>query len=131
MEMRYFIAVVPCLLAILLGSCTLLTLLAWASLQDPRVEGLYYYHAVLMKLFAPRAVWRTLVAVGVIEMGLVPLAWAVFLTGADVQERKQAIPAFWAVVGGGTVAMLALLVCVNYFGLQAGEIQSISRWVHR
>jgi hypothetical protein len=28
-----------------------------------------------------------------------------------------------------TVAMLVLLVCVNAFSLQAGEVEPISRWV--
>jgi uncharacterized membrane protein (DUF485 family) len=128
--MKYFIVVVPGLLAILFGG-SLLMLMAWASLQNPSLKGLEYGQAVLTKLFTSKAAWGTLFGVGLLVIGHVLFAWTVFFAGSDRHEREQAIPAFWATVGVGTAAMLALLVCVNYFGLQAGEIKTISWWINR
>jgi hypothetical protein len=31
----------------------------------------------------------------------------------------------------GTAAIVGLILAVNYFGLQAGEVGAISRWVSR
>jgi ABC-type Fe3+ transport system permease subunit len=129
--MKYFIVVVPGLLAIIFGGSLLSMLMAWASLQNPSLKGLEYGQAVLTKLFTSKAALGTLFGVGLLVVGLVPIAWTVFFRGSDRHEREQAIPAFWTTVGLGTAAMLALLVCVNYFGLQAGEIKTISGWINR
>jgi len=129
--MKYFIVIVPGLLAILFGGSLLLMLMAWASLQNPSLKGLEYGQAVLTKLFTLKAALGTLFGVGLLVIGLVLFAWTVFFAGSDKHERKQAIPAFWTTVGVGTATMLALLVCVNYFGLQAGEIKTISWWINR
>jgi hypothetical protein len=126
--MKHFAAIVPALLAILLGSVLLLQLLAWASLQDPRLEGADYYQAVLCKLFGPRTTWATLLGAGSLTLGLAGLLHAVLLVGRDAAERRQALPVFWAALGIGIGGLLGLLVLVNYFGLQSGEIRCLSEW---
>ncbi len=127
--MKHFFRVMPGLLALLVGGVVLLTLFAWASLQDPRLEGAAYYQAALGKLFGPWTTWTTLAGVGIIVLGLAHLLWSTFLAGADGHERREAVPVFWMGLCVGTVAMVGLLLGVNYFGLQAGEITPISRWL--
>ena len=105
---------VPAVLAVLAGSLVLLPLLAWASLQDPKLGGARYYAAVLATLFEGRAAWATLAGAGLVVLGLAAFLYATFLAGADRHERERALPAFWAVLGVCAVGMLALLVGVNY-----------------
>jgi hypothetical protein len=100
--------------AVLGGGLVLLPLLAWASLQDPKLDGARYYAAVLATLFEGRVTWATLAGAGVVVVGLAAFLYAAFLAGADRHERERALPAFWAVLGVCVVGMLALLVGVNY-----------------
>jgi hypothetical protein len=126
--MKLFFAFVFALLAVMAGSLVLLPLLAWASLQDPRLSGSHYYTAVLATLFSTRATLAGMVA---IVLGLAAALYAVFLAGSDRHKRKAARPVFWTALGICSVAMFALLLFVNYLGLQAGEVKPISRWVWR
>jgi hypothetical protein len=82
--MKHFFRVMPGLLAILFGGIVLLTLLAWASLQDPKLEGAGYLYAVLGKLFGPWTTWTTLTGVGAIVLGLAHIMWSAFLAGAKL-----------------------------------------------
>jgi hypothetical protein len=50
----------------------------------------------------------------------------VFRAGADRRERREALPVFWAALACGTAGLLALLLAVNYFGMQAGRIGVIA-----
>jgi hypothetical protein len=116
------------LFAIVTGSLFLLPLLAWASLQDPKLVGADYYSAVVTSLFGTGA---TLAGVSAVVLGVAAGLYAVLLAGGDRQERKDALPYFWAALGVGCMAVFSLLLVVNYLGLHAGEVGPISRWVWR
>jgi hypothetical protein len=125
--MKLFLSLLA-LLAIVAGSLFLLPILAWASLQDPRLVAADYYAAVVTTLFSTGA---TLAGVSVVVLGVAAGLYVVLLAGRDRQERKAALPYFWAALGVGTVAVFALLLFVNYLALQAGEVAPISRWLWR
>jgi hypothetical protein len=129
--MKHFFPFGPAFLVILYGSVVLLPLLAWASLQDPKLVGMSYWCAVLAKLFSPQVAWAVLTGLGAVVLGLVVILRALLLTGTDEHERKEVRPVFWVALGVGLVAMFGLLIVVNYFGLQAGEIKVLSRWINR
>jgi hypothetical protein len=116
------------LIAIFAGSLLLLPLLAWASLQDPRLDGAEYHAAVLATLLGNRA---ALACAAVLVLGVAAGLHATLLADCDRHERKEAMPWFWAALCLGTVAGFTLLLFVNYLGLQAGEVGPISRWVWR
>jgi hypothetical protein len=128
--MKHFFPWLTALLAIVFGSVLLLQLLAWATLQDPRLEGVDYLYAVLGKFFGLRAIPTAIVGAAAIVLGLAGMLHRVFLAEGDMREQKEALPAFWAALGIGTVAVLGLLIAVNYFSLQAGQVTSISRWTN-
>jgi hypothetical protein len=128
--MKHFLFLGPALLAVLAGSL-LLPLLAWASLQPPSTTRLNYCAAVLAQLFGPRTAWVALAGLGAIVAGLAAGLHALFLAGADRRERKEALPAFGAALIVCSVAMIALLAAVTWFGQQAGEVVSLLRWVGR
>jgi hypothetical protein len=116
------------LFAVVAGSLLLLPLLAWASLQHPRSTGTGYHAAVLATLFGNRA---ALAGVVMLVLGIAAGLYAVLLAGGERHERKEALPWFWSALVVGSVAAFALLLFVNYLGLQAGEVGPISRWVWR
>jgi hypothetical protein len=68
--------------------------------------------------------------VGAVVLGLAGMLYAVFLAGASVRERREALPVFRLALGAGTVAVLGLPLAVNYLGFQAGEIMLLSGKVH-
>jgi hypothetical protein len=116
------------LFAILGGSLLLLPLLAWASVQDPRLSGASYYAAVLAKLLGTWAVWA---GVATVILGVAAGLHAILLAGGDRHERKEAWPNFRVGLLVGSMAVFSLLLFVNYLGLQAGAVGPISRWVWR
>jgi hypothetical protein len=122
---------VPAVLVILFGSLQLLPLLAWASLQDPSLASVDYYMAVRGKLFVPPTIWATLTGMSAVVFGLAAICYVGVFADMDRTERAKAVPAFWAALALGASAMFALLVAVNYFGLQAGEATSLARWANR
>ena len=87
--------------------------------------------AVLGKVFSLRAFPLAIAGVGAIVLGLAGMLHRVILAEADMRERKDALPAFWVALGIGTVAILGVLITVNYFSFQAGELTPISRWINR
>jgi hypothetical protein len=117
------------LVSILAGNLLLLPLLAWASLQDPRLAGPRYHAAVLATLFST---WAFPVVIGAVVLGVATALHAVLLAGRDRHERKETMPWFWVALGLGSAAVFALLLLlVNHLGLVAGEVRPISRWVWR
>ncbi len=124
--MKHFFPLVPSLLSILFGCVLLLHLLAWAGVQGPKLQGNDYWWAVLTILFGPKTGWLTAAGLGAVVLGLAGVAWATLLTGAGRWERQEALPLFWWSVVGGAAGVLALLVAVNYFGMQAGQMVVIA-----
>src|SRR5689334_20006986 len=90
--MRQFLFILA-LLVVSSGCLLLLPLLAWASLQDPRLSGADYSGAVLATLFGT---WATLASVVAVVLGLAAALYATFLAGADRHERKAVLRFFWA-----------------------------------
>jgi hypothetical protein len=125
--MKHFF-IVPSVLAILSGSLVLLTLLAWASLQDPNLIGAAYAAAVVRALFGTRAVVATVAGTAAVILGLAALLYAAFLAGASRPEWKDALPAYWAALGISSAALFLLLVAVNSLGQQSHLFPVIERW---
>jgi hypothetical protein len=125
--MKHFF-IVPSVLGILCGSLLLLTLLAWASQQDPNLTGAAYAAAIVKALFATRAVVATVAGAAAVFLGLATLLYAAFLAGVSRHERKAALPAYWAALGISSAALFLLLVAVNSLGQQSHLFPVIERW---
>jgi hypothetical protein len=120
--------ILPGVLAILLGSLVLLPLLAWATLQDPHLTGANYCAAVLCRLFCTKAITATISGLVVLLLGIAVLLYSAFLAATDRHERKAALPMYWAALGVSSVAMVVLLVAVNFLGQQSSLFPVVSRW---
>lgn len=129
--MKYFFPVVPALFLIGFGCIRVLLLLGWASIQDPRLERGDYLLAVLGSLFGAKTIWSSLISLGMSVLGLGWILREFFLRDADLHKRREFRRTYWLTLAIGTVALLGLLVAVNYFSLQAGHVSMLSVGLRR